>query len=224
MTELTEFKEVSIRKVALSNLNVVYNRSSGFLGYSLKTEDEKNDIVVQCSEYDKLFLIFSSGMYKIIPVAEKLFVGHDLEWFGTVERDQCYNIVYRDGNENLSYVKRFKTPKFILDKEYFLFSQHKRSKILLLLTGENKFARVSLVPSSRAKSNIVEIDFEEHLIKGAAAKGKRVSNRVVRRVVEAAGLEKKLEKVNLPLPGLQGAEAVSEEPSGNSMNQGEPEE
>ena len=201
-TTIKEFTEVSIRKVALSNLTVVYNREAGFLGTSLKIEDEKNDIAVQCSEYDKLFLIFSSGMYKIISVTEKLFVGNELEWFGTVERNQCFNMVYRDGDENLSYVKRFKTPKFILEKEYFLFNEHKRSKILLLLLGENKFARVSLVPSPRARTNIVEIDFNEYLIKNAAAKGKRVSTRVVRRVVEASGIEKAPIKTNLTLPGI----------------------
>ncbi len=202
-TEITQFTEVSIRKVALNNLNVIYNRSSGFLGYSLKMEDDKGDMAVACSEYDKLLLIFSNGMYKVIPVADKLFVGHELEWFGTVEKDQCFNIIYRDGLENMSYVKRFTTPKFILEKEYFLFPQHKRSKILLLLLGRDKYARVSLIPSPRAKSNIVEIGFEEILIKGANAKGKRVSNRVVRRVVEAAGLEFKEEKArNLSLPGL----------------------
>lgn len=201
-TEITEFKEVSMRKVALSNLNVVYNRKTGFLGHGIKLEDEKDDIVVQCSEYDKLMLIFSNGVYKIIPVAEKLFIGHELEWIGTVERNRCFNMVYRDGVENLSYVKRFTTPKFILDKEYQLFTPHKRSKILLLILGEDKFARVSLVPSSRARSNIIEIDFGDYLIKGASAKGKRVSNRVVRRVVEATGIEKVAPKSNLPLPGL----------------------
>lgn len=205
LTEITEFKEVSYRKVALSNLNVIYNRSTGFLGHSIKSEDEKSDIVVTCSEYDKLFLIFSNGLYKIIHVTEKLFIGHELEWFGIVEKNQFFNLIYRDGAENLTYVKRFTTPKFILDKEYHLFPEHKRSKIRLLLFGEQKYARVSLMPSPRAKSNIVEIDFDTYLVKGAAAKGKRVSNRVVRRVVEASGLENEDKKAkNLSLPGLAG--------------------
>ncbi|MEE4241524.1 MAG: DNA topoisomerase IV subunit A [Desulfopila sp.] len=224
-TEITEFTEVSIRKVALNNLNVVYNRSTGFLGHSLKMEDEKNDMAVACSEYDKLLLIFSNGIYKVIAVTDKLFVGNELEWFGTVEKDRCFNIVYRDGSENLSYVKRFITPKFILEKEYFLFPQHKRSRILLLLLGRNKYARVSLVPSPRAKSNVVEIDFEEILIKGANAKGKRVSNRVVRRVVEAAGLDNKEDKnKNLTLPGLELPEIKVSKDDVNTEKAGEEQE
>ena len=220
-TELTEFSEVSIRKVALTNLTVVYNRESGFLGHTIKLDNDKKDIAVSCSEYDRLFLIFSNGMYKIISVPDKLFVGHELEWFGTVESDQCFNMVYRDGVENMAYVKRFTTPKFILDKEYLLFPRHKRSKILLLALGQEKFARVSLVPSSRAKSNVVEIDFNEYLIKGTTAKGKRVSNRAVRRVVEATGMEKsETRNKNLSLPGIQtdteedaGDVAANDEPS-----------
>ncbi len=159
LTEITEFSEVKARKVALSNLTVGYNRETGFLGHSIKAENEQNDIAFSCSEYDRLLLIFSSGMYKVVPVPEKLFVGEELEYAAVFEKNVIFNIVYRDGVENLAYVKRFKSPKFILDKEYYLFPPHKRSRILLLLLGEGKHARVSLVPSRRARSNIVEIDF-----------------------------------------------------------------
>jgi len=203
-TEIGEFTEVIARKVALSNLTIGYNRASGFFGSTIKAEDENNDISFTCSEYDRLILIFSSGMYKVIPVTEKLFVGNELEYAAIIKRGQIFNIVYRDGKENQGYVKRFKTPKFILEKEYWLFPEHKRSRILLLLTGDDKHARVSLVPSQRARTNVIEIDFNQYLIKGAAAKGKRVSTRVVRRVVESTERVLK-ERTNLPLPGLERA-------------------
>ncbi|MBT8329879.1 MAG: hypothetical protein KJN87_09260, partial [Desulfofustis sp.] len=134
-----------------------------------------------------------------VPVPDKLFVGEELEYAAIFEKKQVFNIVYRDGVENLAYVKRFKSPKFILEKEYHLFPPHKRSRILLLLLGENKHARVSLVPSRRARSNIVEIDFDQFLIKGAGAKGKRVSPRVARRVVESTDrVIKERSAANLP--------------------------
>ena len=201
-TEIKSFSEVSIRKVALSNLVVGYNRQSGFMGHLIKVENEKEDQSVVCSEYDRLILILSTGLYKIIPVTDKLFVGHDLEWFGIVKRDTIFNIIYRDGAGNVAYVKRFKSPKFILDKEYTLFEEHKRSKILLMSFDEGKFARVNLMPSSRARTNSIDIIFDEYLIKGASAKGKRVSNRVVRRVVSSTGPRIVPVKQNLPLPGF----------------------
>lgn len=212
-TEITTFSEVVARKVALSNLTLGYNRSTGFLGHLIKAEDEDKDISIQCSEYDRILLILSTGTYKVIPVADKLFVGSDLEYAAVLKRDQIFNVVYRDGKENQGYVKRFKTPKFILEKEYRLFPENKRSRILLLLLGEEKHARVSFVPSQRARSNVLEIDFAEYLIKNAGAKGKRVSTRVVRRVVESTERVLK-ERVNLSLPGME----VTDDTSGQSEN------
>ncbi len=219
-TEITEFTEVSARKIAIANLVIGYNRNSGFLGSTIKIEDEKNDLSVACSEYDKLLLIFAGGLYKIIPVAEKLFVGGDLVWLGKVDRRLVFNLIYRDGKEGHVYAKRFNTPKFILEKEYRLFDEHPRSKILLLLVGEDKYARISLMPSNRAKTNVLEISFNEYLIKGPMAIGRRVSNRVVRRVVESTGKTLIQERSNPVLPGLAPpvAETTGETDPGGDQN------
>ncbi len=202
-TELKEFTEVSVRRVALSNLTVCYDRGEGFLGHQIKVSGEGAEFTISCSEYDRLLLIYETGIYKVIQVTDKLFVGHDVRWIGKMKKGLVFNMVYREGLENLCYVKRFATPKFILDKEYKLFNGHKRSKILLLSFGEEKSARASLMPSPRAKSNLVEIIFDEYLVKGPGAKGKRVSTRIVRRVVDATGKKPKPKKVNLALPGME---------------------
>ena len=222
-TEITAFSEVSVRDIAVANLTVGYHRESGFLGHTIKAEDEKNDLSVACSEYDRLLLIFAGGIYKVIPVSDKLFVGQELVWLGKVDKDLIFNMIYRDGAENLVYSKRFGMPKFILEKEYRLFDEHQRSRILLLLEGEDKFARISLMPSGRAKTNVMEISFNDQLIKGPAAKGKRVSNRVVRKVVESTGKTLAVVKQNLVLPGLEPpAEDHSEqEDNGTGGEQGE---
>ena len=220
-TEISEFTEVSARNIAIANLIVGYHRESGFLGHAIKAEDEKNDLSVPCSEYDKLLLIFTNGLYKIIPVSEKLFIGHELAWLGKVDKDLAFNMIYRDGAENFAYAKRFNMPKFILEKEYRLFDEHARSRILLLLTGEDRFARISLTPSSRAKANSMEVNFSEYLIKGPAAKGKRVSNRIVRKVVETVGKAPVMEKHNLVLPGLKVPEQEFPDDNQGDGDQGE---
>jgi len=164
-TEIRAFSEVSVRKVAPANLLVSYNRESGFMGHQIKNEDEAQEQAIACSEYDRLLLLFSNGVYKVIPVTDKLFVGPELEWFGKVEKDLVFNVLYRDGQENIVYAKRFKTPSFILEKEYRIFPEHKRSKILLLTFGEGRSAHVSLMPSSRAKSNVLNVLFDDYLVK-----------------------------------------------------------
>lgn len=202
-TELSSFSEVVMRKVALSNLTLGYHRKEGFLGHQIKAEDEKEDIAFNCSEYDKILIIFNDGKYKVVPVPDKIFIGNDVAWVGKIEDKYLFNMIYREGKENLVYIKRFKTPKFILEKDYHLFPEHKRSRILLLSMGENKHARVSLMPSPRARTNVVQIAFDEYLVKGPAAKGKRVSPRVARRVVDATDQAIKEQKKNLNLPGIE---------------------
>jgi len=44
-----------------------------------------------------------------------------------------------------------------------------------------------MAPSARAKSNTMEVYFDEYLLKNPSAKGKRISPRVVRKVVDSTG-------------------------------------
>ncbi|RUM36769.1 MAG: DNA topoisomerase IV subunit A, partial [Desulfobulbus sp.] len=202
-SELKQFDEVNARKAALANINIGYNRKSGFLGSKVKAEHKKNDLALTCSEYDRLLLIFKDGRYKVISVCDKVFVGDNLLYMGVVKRDLVFNVIYRAGGENLTYGKRFKMPKFILNREYRLFKEHKRSVIQMLAVGEKDVrARVSLVPSSRARYNSLEIEMDDFLIKSASAKGKRLSNRVVRRVTNITGKPRKQKPVPATLPGI----------------------
>jgi len=202
-SELRAFDEIDARAAAAADLTVGYHRESGFLGHKIKAEESANDLECCCSEYDRLLLIFKDGLYKVINVPDKLFVGPDVFWLGVVRNDLVFNLIYRHGPENLAYVKRFAMPKFILGREYRLFEGDKRSTILLLLLGkEGLRIRASLAPSARAKHNAVELDLDEVLIKGVAAKGRRLSNRTVRRVTDITGQPKKLPVSPPELPGF----------------------
>ena len=124
-------------------------------------------------------------------------------WLGVVENTLVFNLVYRHGPENLAYVKRFAMPKFILNREYRLFEEDKRSAILLLLLGkEGLRIRASLMPSARAKHNAVEIDLDDHLIKGVSARGRRIASRAVRRVTDVTNAPRKPAVTPLELPGM----------------------
>ncbi len=190
-TEIKSFREVVVRKVALSNLLVGYDAESGFLGYQIKSERN-----FSCSEYDRMLLIFKNGLYKIINVVDKLFVGSDLLWVNKMEKKLIFNIIYKDGRENLSYIKRFKAPKYILNKEYRLFPEHKKSFIQFLTNNPDGLIRVYFAPAKRAKKNYADLAWNEFLLKGVGAKGKRISPRVVRRVADWTG--KKTDKPQTP--------------------------
>jgi len=180
-TSLETFTEVKARKVALSNLTVGYHRETGLLGHLVKTDC---DMSFSCSEYDKILLIHKDGRYKAVKVPDKMFADHDIYWAGKVEGKMVFNMLYREGSQSLSYIKRFTTPKFILDKEYRLFPAHKKSWIQFLQTGEGVRARIDFIPTTRTKINSQRLEFDEYLIKNEAAIGKRLSTRTVRRISE----------------------------------------
>jgi len=180
-TSIDTFTEVKARKVALSNLTVGYHRETGLLGHQVKSDC---DMAFSCSEYDKILLIYKDGRYKAIKVPDKVFVDHDIYWAGIIKGNMIFNVLYREGSKNQTYVKRFNTPKFILDKEYRLFPAHKKSWIQFLQTGEGVRARIDFIPTKRSKINSVRLEFDEYLIKGAGALGKRLAPRTVRRISE----------------------------------------
>jgi topoisomerase-4 subunit A len=180
-TTIDTFTEVKARKVALSNLTVGYHRETGLLGYHVKSDC---DVTFSCSEYDKILLIHKDGRYKVIKVPDKVFVDHDIYWTEIVKGKTIYNVLYREGSKSQTYVKRFATPKFILDKEYRLFPANRKSWIQFLQTGEGVRARIDYVPSKRSKINSERLEFDDYLIKGAVAIGKRLSTRTVRRISE----------------------------------------
>jgi topoisomerase-4 subunit A len=183
-TELLAFKEVQARNVALSNLTVGYNLDSGFFGYQVKTDC---DVSFACSEYDRILLIFKDGRYKVIHVTDKIFVGPDLIWVDKMRSNLIFNLIYRDGGKGASYVKRFYAPKFILGKEYHFFPAHKNSFVQFIKIGEEIRVRVTFAPLKRAKNNSQRLYFDDFIIKGASALGKRISTRVVRQVNELIG-------------------------------------
>ncbi|MFZ5764804.1 MAG: DNA topoisomerase IV subunit A [Thermodesulfobacteriota bacterium] len=200
-TEIATFSEVEARKVALCNLTVGYHQESGFLGHQIKTDCDR---AFACSEYDKILLIFTDGTYKVINVADKVFVGSGLAWCGAVDEKLVFNVVYRDADEGLSYIKRFRCPKFILEKEYHLFGGNKKSTVQFLSLGEGGCLRIHYKPSRRAKKNFEDVALDEILIKNAAAKGKRVSTRPVRKIVELAEKADAVEGGEPKLPTLFG--------------------
>ncbi|MDA3970618.1 MAG: DNA topoisomerase IV subunit A [Desulfobulbaceae bacterium] len=185
-TELSSFREVNARKVAISNLTFGYQQESGFLGHQVKGDA---GFSFPCSQYDKIMLIFKNGMYKVIPVTDKLFVGSELTWMGKVAQSLSFNMIYKNGIQNLSYIKRFDMPKFIMDKEYTLFDTHKRSVIQHLSLNPQETIRIYYTPNKRARSNYEDFSFADFLIKASGAKGKRVSN--TRPVTRVKVLDKK---------------------------------
>jgi len=60
---------------------------------------------------------------KVVKVDSKVFIGKDIlhvSLFNSDIKEKTYNLIYRDGKNGTSFMKRFKVSGVIRDKEYNL--------------------------------------------------------------------------------------------------------
>ena len=105
-TEIRNFETIVASKVVEANEKLYVNYEEGFVGTALK----KDEYVCNCSDIDDIIIFFKDGKYKIVKVADKLFVGKNilhLAVFKKNDKRTIYNTVYRDGKSGPYYMKRF---------------------------------------------------------------------------------------------------------------------
>ena len=118
-TEIRSFDTIDSAKVVEANQKLYINRQEGFIGTGLK----KDEFVCNCSDIDDIILFYKTGKYKIIKVADKIFVGKGIIWLQVFKRNDkrtIYNVVYRDGRDGYYYMKRFNVTSMTRDREYDL--------------------------------------------------------------------------------------------------------
>ena len=186
-TELQNFNTIVATKVIEANEKLYINRVDGFIGTGLK----KDEYVTNCSEIDDIILFYKDGRYKVVKVAEKLFVGPGviyIDVFKKNDRRTIYNAIYRDGKNGPAYIKRFAVTGLARDKEYDLTQGKPSSKVLYFTgnsNGEAETVHVQLKPNPKLKKPVFDKDFSTIAIKGRQSMG----NLLTRNEVQKIGLK-----------------------------------
>ena len=186
MTEIKNFDTIEAAKVVEANEKLYINRQEGFIGTGLK----KDEFVCNCSDIDDIIVFYRDGKYKIIRVADKIFVGKNIlhvQVFKKNDKRTIYNVVYRDGRQGFYYYKRFNVTSMTRDKEYDLTQGTPGSKVVYFTAnpnGEAEVIKVTLDPNpQKKKQNIfLERDFSNVLIKGRTSKGNLLTKESVHRI------------------------------------------
>ena len=184
ITEIKNFDTIDSTKVVEANEKLYINRSEGFVGTGLK----KDEFVCNCSDIDDIIIFYKDGKYKVMKVADKIFVGKNVihvQVFKKNDRRTIYNVVYRDGKHGYYYIKRFNVTSMTRDKEYDLTQGTPGSKVCYFTAnpnGEAEVIKVTLDPSPKIKKIFIEKDFSEILIKGRASKGNLLTKNAVHRI------------------------------------------
>jgi len=186
-TEIKNFDTIVATKVIEANLKLFINRADGFIGTELK----KDEYVCNCSEIDDIILFYKDGRFKVVKVADKLFVGQNVLYvnvFKKNDRRTIYNVAYRDGKKGACFVKRFAATGLTRDKEYDLTQGKPGSKILYFSAnqnGEAEVVKVTLKPNPKLRKQVFDKDFREINIKGRQSMG----NLLTRNEVQKIGLK-----------------------------------
>ena len=185
LTEIRSFDTIQATKVAEANEKLYINRVEGFIGTSLK----KDEFVCNCSDIDDIIIFYRSGIYKIVKVSEKMFVGKDIIYLNVFNRNDSrtiYNVIYRDGKMGTNFIKRFAIGGITRDKEYNLTKGTEGSRILYFsanTNGEAETVKVILKPKLRQKLLMFEKDFSTIAIKGRSSIGNTLTKAEIHKVV-----------------------------------------
>ena len=185
-TEIRSFENIDSTKVVEANKKLYINRQDGFVGTGLK----KDEFVCNCSDLDDIIIFYRDGKYKVIRVADKIFVGKNILWVQVFKRNDkrtVYNVVYRDGRQGYYYIKRFNITSIIRDRDYDLTQGKPGSRVLYFTAnpnGEAEIIKVTLDPDpTKKKQNIfMDKDFAEVPIKGRTAHGNILSKQSIHRI------------------------------------------
>ncbi len=173
LTEIRNFDTIEATKVVEANEKLYINRQDGFIGTGLK----KDEFVCNCSDIDDIIIFYKDGKFKVVRVADKLFVGKNIIWLAVFKKNDqrtIYNVVYRDGAKGTYYIKRFNVSSVTRDREYDITAGTKGSRVLYFTAnpnGEAEVIKVTLDPAPKLKRIFFDKDFSEINIKGRAAKG-----------------------------------------------------
>ncbi len=183
-TEIKSFDTIVAAKVVEANEKLYINRTDGFIGTGLK----KDEYVCNCSDIDDIILFYKDGKYKVIKVADKIFVGKNvmhLQVFKKNDTRTTYNAVYRDGKHGQYFIKRFNVTSMTRDKEYDLTQGTPGSRVLYFTAnpnGEAEVIKVTLDPNPKLKKIFIEKDFSEVMIKGRGSKGNLLTKNPIHRI------------------------------------------
>ena len=172
-TEVRNFAAINVKTVVEANEKLYINRADGFIGTGLK----KDEYLFDCSDIDDIIIFYKDGKYKIVKVADKLFVGSNilhLDIFKKADERTIYNVVYRDGKGGIYYWKRFFVTGISRDKEYDLTAGKAGSRVVYFSAnknGEAEKVRVLLKPAPHVKKPDFTMDFSELAIKSRSARG-----------------------------------------------------
>ena len=189
-TEVSSFSKVIAKNVAVATETIYLNSKTGFAGWGLKSSGVSVD---RCSRMDDLIVFGREGTMQVSKVAEKTYVGKNPAHVAIFKKDEpkFYCMIYRDGRDGATLVKRFTVQGVTREKMYDLTKGNNGTRVLFFSAHESDketpVVNVVLKPAPRLRVKEFEVNFADVSIKGRASKGNILTKNKVDKVVRKKG-------------------------------------
>jgi len=174
------FDKVIAKEVVKRDVELKYDSKTGYLGTNVSGAK-----IAEVSPFDRILVIRKNGMYTIMDLSEKTFVGADAWWIGIADKEALsktiFTIIYKEKGTGFPCIKRCVIEGWIMNKDYFLVPDG--AQVLHVDTRQKFIFSVKYVPKPRLK--VLSEDFKAHNynVRGVKAGGIRLSAK------EAAGVD-----------------------------------
>lgn len=173
-TQITSLDKVEAREAAKRDQKLCYDKATGYLGHQVVGTH-----IGDVSLYDRVLVVRKDGTYSVVDAPDKLFVGKGMLHCGFPDKEQVFNVVFRDQN-GATKIKRCKIEGFILNRAYGLVPD---GGTLLKFTLDND-ATVELEYKPAPRMRVLEEQFaiSQYPVQGVKASGVKLSKKDVKSV------------------------------------------
>jgi topoisomerase-4 subunit A len=185
-TKIETFDNIEVRQVVQNNSKLYVDRKGGFIGSGLK----KEEFVMDCSDIDDIIVFCKDGIFKVVRMADKVFVGKDIIHISVWKKGDdrtTYNMIYVDSKSGKSMAKRFNVKAITRDKAYHLTKGNPNSKVHYFTAnpnGESEVVTIQLTQGCKAHKKVFDFDFDWINIKGRSSQGNLVTKYPIRKVTQ----------------------------------------
>ncbi len=177
-TKIEKIEALDRRAIETKVIKIGFDPETGFVGTKITGPH-----LFECTNFDKLLLMFKDGSYSVINIPEKQYIereGQKIAFVGVADKKTVMSVVYKDPKTLFVYAKRFVVEKFILDKLYRFIDEGMHLEYLT--TDAAAKLQVVFVPKMKQKVAEMEFDLSKVLVKGVTAHGIRLAPREVKKI------------------------------------------
>lgn len=178
-TVVQSIEDLDKRAIETKQIKFGFDPVAGFVGTKVVTGQ-----MIECTNFDKLLIMYKDGTYMVTNVPEKLYLHHNgkkVVHVGPADKKTIFSVAFSDPKTSYGFAKRFVIEKFIMDKTYRFIEEG--MNLEYISTKPNSTVDMLFIPKAKQKVSRANFIFEKVGIKGVTAHGNRMATRPIKKMI-----------------------------------------